>query len=506
MKSRPPVKLTKPQQECVTYPQDQPLLIRGIPGSGKTTVLLERAEYLLRHGEHVSDGPKVLFLTYSNLLTRYIQQLALENGSSSIQAQTFHGWGLQLLGDIGITSRHGVVTDDHRTGNRERTEFIKYACNTVAKYHSELTPPAIPVSGNRRGQKPTKYAELMAKVKFLSDEFEWIKGLGKNKERYMSEPRTGRGTGVQVQKQHREWIWKVYEVYNNLLGTRDRFDFDDVALLLNANIDRIPRDLRPTHILVDEAQDLTVMQLKAIARLALRSLTIAADKGQSIYQRNFSWAQLGINIRGRSRSLSQSFRSTRQIIRLANSLQRHDPLVLKRDEEFVPAAEPDIDGPMPELYMAPTLVAQMKQVVDWVVQRRRAFPDDTIGVIVRSRRFANDYAEALNEVGITPQILKEEEGADVVSPGVKLVTFHSAKGLEFDHVAVTGLRNGTVPARPPREVGDEDIEQHLATERRKVYVAMTRARLTLALFSVGPKELSPFITELDASLYTRVCS
>lgn len=503
MKQRPPVRLTKQQRECVTYPDDRPLLIRGIPGSGKTTVLLERAEYLLRNGERLSDGPKVLFLTYSNLLTRYIQQLALESGCPSIQAQTFHAWGLQLLADIGIKSQGGVVTDDYLNGNHERTDFIKYACNTVAKYYPELTPPPIPVPGTRKGQQPSKYVELMAKVKFLAEEFEWIKGLGKDKDRYLREPRIGRGTGIQVQRQHREWIWKVFEIYNNLLRSRKRFDFDDIALLLIENNHRIPRDLRPTHVLVDEAQDLTVMQLKAIASLALRSLTIAADKGQSIYQRNFTWASLGINVRGRTRSLDRTFRSTRQIIRLANSLQRYDPLVLKRDEEFVPAVEPDIDGPVPKLYMAQTLDEQVKQVVGWVVQLRRTFPDDTIAIIAPFRSVLSDYVEALQHVGIHPQILKEEEGADVVSPGVKLVTFHSAKGLEFDHVAVTCLKDGQVPTRPPRGASEDDIEEHLATERRKVYVAMTRARLTLALFAVGPKSLSPFVAELDATLYQR---
>lgn len=500
MKKRPPVRLTNEQRDCVRYPSDQPLLIRGIPGSGKTTVLLERAEHLLEHGEQASQGPKVLLLTYNNLLKRYIQQLALESGTHRIQAMTVHGWGMQLLGDLGIKSNDGIVTDGEE--KREREHFIRFACNTVAKFNSHLTPPSLSVRGVGKGQEPSKFDLLMARVRFLDEEFEWIKGLGKDRDRYLSEPRTGRGTGIQIQRQHREWIWQVFETYNSLMRKKGRFDFDDVAVLLDANVHRVPVDLRPSHVLVDEAQDLTVMQLKVIARLAIRSLTIAADKGQSIYQRGFSWADIGINIRGRSRSLDRTFRSTRQIIRLANSLQRYDPLVLKRDEEFVPAVEPDVDGPVPELYMAPNLDAQIPQVTDWVASRRRSFPEDTIGIIVPHRRIREKFVEALGQVGITPQILKTEVGADVISPGVKLVTFHSAKGLEFDHVAVTSLRDGTIPGRINNEASKEDEEQHLATERRKVYVALTRARLTLAVFGVGPK--STFISELAPSLYRRV--
>ncbi|MHB9145738.1 MAG: UvrD-helicase domain-containing protein [Symbiobacteriia bacterium] len=486
-KKRPPVKLTTQQKDCITYPSDQPLLIRGIPGSGKTTVLLERALRLASE-EPADAEQKVVMLTYNNLLSKYILELAVEAGAHNTQATTFHGWGLHLLECLGLHSRGGVVTDG--ADGKERTELVKFALNTVGKYQAKLTPAPI--------------ENFWAKVKFLGDEFEWIKGLGKDKDRYMNEPRTGRNTGVQIQKRHREWVWAVYEKYNEMLSNKGRFDFDDVALLLDRNLNRLPHSVRPVHILVDEAQDLTAMQLKVVGRLPLSSLTIAADKGQSIYHRNFSWAAVGINIRGRSRSLERTFRSTKQVIKLANSLQRHDPLVVKRDEEFVPAAEPKSEGPKPELYMSPTLKAQVGQVAKWVAARRRSFPDDTIGVIVPRRDMMEGYTEALREVGINPQILTMETAAEVSSPGVKLVTFHSAKGLEFDHVAVTSLRDGTVPSRPPQDASDEDIQEHLATERRKVYVAMTRARLDLALFGVGPNYVSPFIEEMDASLYTRV--
>lgn len=486
-KNRPPVKLTTQQRECVTYPSNQSLLIRGIPGSGKTTVLLERAIRLAGEESGAAET-NVVVLTYNNLLSRYISELAVEAGEHNIQATTFHAWGLHLLESLGIRSRGGVVTD---TGEaRERTKLVGYALNTIAKYQPNLT--AVPIEN------------FWARVRFLADEFEWIKGLGKDKQRYMSEPRTGRSTGVQVQKRHRDWIWAVYEKYNEMLGNTGRFDFDDVALLLNEKMDRLPRALRPAHILVDEAQDLTAMQLKVIGRLRLKSLTVAADKGQSIYRRNFSWAAVGINIRGRSRSLDRTFRSTRQVIRLANSLQRHDPLVLRRDEEFVPAAEPDATGPIPELYTAPTLKAQVAQVVKWVAARHRSFPDDTIGVIVPRRETRDDYAEEFRKVGINPQILSMETAAQVASPGVKLVTFHSSKGLEFDHVAVTSLREKTIPSEPPADASADDIEEHLATERRKVYVAMTRARLDLALFAVGPKLVSRFVEEMDDDLYRRM--
>ncbi len=77
--------------------------------------------------------------------------------------------------------------------------------------------------------------------------------------------------------------------------------------------------------------------------------------------------------------------------------------------------------------------------------------------------------------------------------GLTLLSAHRAKGVEFDHVVVldggwgprrdgSGVRVGTRP-RPP--AGEEALEDADA-ERRLYYVAMTRARCTLALARLGP--------------------
>ncbi|MBF4500465.1 ATP-binding domain-containing protein [Savagea sp. SN6] len=85
---------------------------------------------------------------------------------------------------------------------------------------------------------------------------------------------------------------------------------------------------------------------------------------------------------------------------------------------------------------------------------------------------------------------------DVLKSGVKIVTMHGAKGLEFDVVIVTEL-NKRFPMMWGVVEGEE--ENRVETDRRLLYVSMTRARGRLYIVYDG--EPSRYIEELDKALY-----
>ena len=83
-------------------------------------------------------------------------------------------------------------------------------------------------------------------------------------------------------------------------------------------------------------------------------------------------------------------------------------------------------------------------------------------------------------------------------PGVTLITLHSTKGLEFDHVFLTGMEEGICPhSRSLNE--DKGIEE----ERRLVYVGMTRARSSLTLTRAVYRRVFGNEQQLRASLPSR---
>ena len=86
-------------------------------------------------------------------------------------------------------------------------------------------------------------------------------------------------------------------------------------------------------------------------------------------------------------------------------------------------------------------------------------------------------------------------------PGVTLITLHSTKGLEFDHVFLTGMEEGLCPhSRSINE--NKGIEE----ERRLVYVGMTRARKSLTLTRAVYRRVFGNEQQLRASLPSRFLS
>jgi superfamily I DNA/RNA helicase len=78
-----------------------------------------------------------------------------------------------------------------------------------------------------------------------------------------------------------------------------------------------------THIVVDEAQDLGVSELRFLSAIEPPSpgaLFFAGDLGQRIFQQPFSWKGLGVDVRGRSATLKINYRTSHQIRRAADQL------------------------------------------------------------------------------------------------------------------------------------------------------------------------------------------
>jgi len=123
-------------------------------------------------------------------------------------------------------------------------------------------------------------------------------------------------------------------------------------------------------------------------------------------------------------------------------------------------------------------------------------------VLCRHREDARQIANLLTaSCGVQAAFVTADE-VKLDQGGVKVMTIHSAKGLEFPIVAVPNV-NAKTFAPPPKETDDEAIAEHWDRERRTVYVAASRAmRRLLLLTADGPLAALPLLSELDEAGWT----
>jgi superfamily I DNA/RNA helicase len=252
---------------------------------------------------------------------------------------------------------------------------------------------------------------------------------------------------------------------------------------------------------VDEAQDVSIAQLRFLAALGAGSpnaLFFSGDLGQRIFQQPFSWKALGVDVRGRSKTLRVNYRTSHQIRAQADRLlgtEITDVDGVREDRRHTVSA---FNGAAPEIRTFATEAEEADAVGAWL----RALASDgvqphEIGVFVRSAEQAVRATTAVQAAGLSPRVL--DDRVDIRPGGESVATMHLAKGLEFRAVAVMACDDEVLPLQARIEaVGDDgDLREVYDTERQLLYVACTRERDRLWASAVEPS--SEFLDDLRGS-------
>lgn len=271
-------------------------------------------------------------------------------------------------------------------------------------------------------------------------------------------------------------------------GLKGEAYFEALAQVLERAVDsgRVPAG-QYTALLIDEAHDFEDAWLRMAARLVTpdtQSLLVLYDDAQSIYQkrrRKFNFAQVGIDARGRTSILKLNYRNTAEVLALAmqcaHSLLSGDGTL--RGEDDMPLVEPASAGrrgPLPVLMAArhaheeaELIALRMRQAHD------EGVPWQDMAVLLRARPHMAAIEQALHRAKVPLQSMNTQafRRFDWQHPSAKLLTLHSAKGLEFAWVCVAALQ--VLP------MGAETLDEAL----RLLYVGMTRATQQLLLSASG---------------------
>jgi superfamily I DNA/RNA helicase len=252
-------------------------------------------------------------------------------------------------------------------------------------------------------------------------------------------------------------------------------------------------------ILVDEAQDLSIAQLRMLAVMGKHrpdALFFAGDIGQRIFQQPFSWLACGVDLRGRSKNLRVNYRTSHQIRKQADQLLDASVVDADGNEEKRNDTISVFNGPVPVVRTFANADAEQRAVGEWMQTLTKAgLAAHEFGVFVRTDAEVPRAVAAATAAGLPYVVL--DDNVDTVSAKVAIGTMHLAKGLEFRAVAVMACDDEVLPLQSRiAAVGDEgDLDEVYNTERQLLYVACTRARDRLLV--TGAEPASEFLDDLS---------
>jgi len=315
-------------------------------------------------------------------------------------------------------------------------------------------------------------------------------------EDYRDVRRLGRKT--RLPEQQRAALWTVFSHVRAQLKDRGLVTYSEIFSKL------APRFAEGAHspfdfVVVDEAQDVSVAQLRFLAGLGAdrpNSLFFAGDLGQRIFQQPFSWKALGVDIRGRSRTLRVNYRTSHQIRQQADRLLGPELSDVDGNTEERGGTVSVFNGPAPTILVLDSAEHEVETVGGWLSERiREHLLPHEVGVIVRSPTQLDRARASVEAAGLALKVLDED--VETSSGRVSVGTMHLAKGLEFRAVVVMACDDEVLPLQERIETvtDDTDLEEVYNTERHLLYVACTRARDHLLVTGVNPA--SEFLDDLN---------
>ncbi|EGT3583029.1 DNA helicase IV [Klebsiella oxytoca] len=477
-----------PAQARAVVNGERSLLVLAGAGSGKTSVLVARAGWLLTRGEAAAE--QILLLAFGRQAAQEMDERIRERlGTDEISARTFHALALHII----------------QQGSKKVPMISKLENDSAARQKLLLE--------SWQQQCQEKKAQAKGWRLWLEEEMGWPipegdfwqdkklqRRIASRLDRWVSLMRMHGGSQAEMiagaPEEVRDLFSKRVKLMAPLLkawktALKDENAVDFSGLIHQAiNILDKGRFVSPwKHILVDEFQDISPQRASLLAALRRQNtqttLFAVGDDWQAIYR--FSGAQLSLTTafnhyfgEGDCCALDTTYRFNSRIGEVANGFIQQNPHQLTKPLNSLIAGDKK----------AVTLLAEDK--LDDLLDKMSGYVKREQRILLLAR-----YHH------LKPAAL---EKAATRWPHLQLdfMTIHASKGQQADYVIILGLQDGDDAF--PASARESIMEQALlpqpedfadAEERRLLYVALTRARLRVWLL-FNKEQPSPFVDMLKA--------
>jgi len=460
------------QKKAIISSKDKILCIAGA-GSGKTTVLTKRIEFLIKY--RAVSGQKILAITFTRKARQEMQERLLELGVNAV-VETFNSFCEKILlknNDLIYGRKMGVIN----YGNK--MVAMGFALNSIGITMSSAIDKYFSVSQKRNKTNEELSNILMNDCFFILDYFK-IKNQEISDFSKIAEPED---------KETAKMIYllcKSLKEHLSLQGLRDYTDqILDVVKFWKKNPQFIPQF---DHILVDEYQDVNAMQIELLDLLSSKNLFSVGDPRQSI----FGWRGSDINYilkfpekypDSEIITLTKNYRSTRPIVEFMNhSIKNLGLPDLEHNHEGNKEIHiMNFDSELNEMEFI------LSEIISSNISREEIF------VLSRTNSQLLELSKLMKQKNIAHAIKSDEirSSYQAGEGGVTLATIHSIKGLEAKIVFIIGCNELNFPCKasdhPIIEMIKLEQYDKEEEEKRLFYVAISRAKNKLFMTYSGKK-------------------
>jgi superfamily I DNA/RNA helicase len=468
------LKLDPNQERLKNLESNQPILITGGPGSGKSTLALYRVQKLVELGYQ-----PILFTTYTNTLVKYSEQL-LE----------------QLLGKppkqagVKVATADSIALRYYAEDYGEPTIATDNQCLGCLQKAIEITE--IPANNVQQILKELGISYLLEEI------LDVIEARGLTREEYLVKKRRGRL--IRLRRNIREAIWAIYQTWQQRMAANGYITWEQLRRKALEVVTQLPQ--KPYQaVIIDEAQDLSPVSLRLLIALvpSFQRVFLTADASQSIYQRGFSWKQVHAELQVRvGKIIKRNYRNTEQIAN-ACAMIRHGT---DADEPGIDQKPSAYQGNPPTLLLVDNKKQEIQAIREFFTTAARQFhlPLHSSAVLCRTKELCQEITQRLTQAGMKAEFV-DGRMLDINKPYIKVLTLHSAKGLEFPFVVVMGLTEGSLPFID-RNTPLEEEPAAIDEQRRLFYVGCSRAMRALMVCGSRLRP-SPFLDSLCPPLWQR---
>ena len=484
------------EQNQVVRHEDVPvLLVNGIAGSGKTSVMLQRIAFLLYRERETLSPSQVHLFGPNAVFEHYIDNVLPSMGEANPQVYTWRDFcEAQGAGGRGL----GVDTDPANL--RRLEEGLPGLELTVADLREVRCGDTVMLKANQVEAAVAKFAKFgvgprlcaLVKDELLKGVSRRIASMARSMEcqeemlgldvddqvRFFGEtvsPDTEdetfeltrrwleqRFAGVEDEIEHLSWL-RLDRIAMRLLGSQSvsSSEWLYLRLLVTGRGDTNAR-----YVMIDEVQDYSLAQLMVLARFFSRAhFLMLGDEHQAIREGTASFDEIRELFAQSHGSVDEcrlltSYRSSPEITALFSGLVEHD--------SPVKLASVQRAGVTPRIEALPgrdEFLAALREVV------AGAGEDEGLTAIVAADDGAVSWLS--KQLGDAAEVINRDR--ELPATGVVLMSLRLAKGLEFDHVIIPDASAETYPDTP--------------LARRRLYTAISRAMHKATLLAQG--ELSP---------------